>query len=518
MAFDAQANRYSSKHSNSYEVTTNQFNLTTNASDTSSAEAEAIEEVAKWLWIIVSPILLVFGLIGNIGILLVLWKMKVCKNLTYIFLFILATINTVVLIVGLTRYWILATFDFDIRNISTPGCLSQLFLIYFSMHMSSWTLVCITTIRFLKTKFPFRYRAKYFTRALKILYILTFAICLALDLHLFFTNGLVMIDNGYECNNTSLEYFTFEEKVFVLIDLAMLSVIPFIIMFVMNLFIGKRVIKSMAFRRLSIFNNQSRRRLNRKSKRITQMLFFTSLYFLITTLPVSVLFVVDSYLPDWKSAKMQAKLDLAKAVLYLFQFSFYAINFYIYIEISNDFRKNLPCCNDKYISESRNSMSRGVSSFSTASRYLSSDESRIDMNSVANDGTETDINSNSNIVVPNYQFSELSVNGGTETDINSNSNTFVPTYQFSELSATCQSLPNIQNRQLSLSATCQSITESPNGSSLEPQNSIHSINHSDIENTRSGDKTRTNRISFDFSSTSICHTIRELEPLDETWL
>ncbi|CAG2218000.1 unnamed protein product [Mytilus edulis] len=153
-----------------------------------------------------------------------------------------------------------------------------------------------------------------------------------------------------------------------------------------------------------------------------------------------------------------------------------------------------------------------------ASHYLSNDESRNDMNNAANDGTETEINSNSNIVVPNYRFLELPANGGTETDINSNSNTFVPTYQFSELSATCQSLPNIQNRQLSLSATCQSITESPNGSSLEPQNSIHSMNHSDTENTRNGDNTRTNRISSDFSSTSICHTIRELEPLDETWL
>ncbi|CAG2214366.1 unnamed protein product [Mytilus edulis] len=538
-------------YSNSYDITTIHFNLSTNSDDVSHTDVQTIKEAAKWLWIIVSPILLVFGLIGNIGILLVLWRIKVCKNLTYIFLFILATVNTVVLIVGLTRYWILATFDLDIRDISTPGCVSQLFLIYFSMHMSSWTLVCITTIRFLQIKFSLRCRAKSFSRTLAALYIVTLVICVALDLHFFFTNGLILEDNEYVCSNTSDQYYEFEEKVYVLIDLAMLSVIPFLIMFIMNLFIGKRVLKSIAFRRISISNKQSRRRVNRQSKRITQTLFFSSLYFIITTLPVSVLFVVDSYLPANKSVQMQANLELVKAVLYLFQFSFYAIGFYIYIEIRASIRGILPCCNDKHrsnsqtsisrrttsfsttsqyfcndestdvrinSSESRNSMSRGVSSFSTASRYLSSDESRIDMNSVANDGTETDINSNSNIVVPNYQFSELSVNGGTETDINSNSNTFVPTYQFSELSATCQSLPNIQNRQLSLSATCQSITESPNGSSLEPQNSIHSINHSDIENTRSGDKTRTNRISFDFSSTSICHTIRELEPLDETWL
>ncbi|XP_052076955.1 uncharacterized protein LOC127714968 [Mytilus californianus] len=421
MAFDDKATLFSSDHSYSFEITTVHFNLSTNySSDLSDTDVKAIREAAKWLWIIISPILLVFGLIGNIRILLVLWRIQVCKNLTYIFLFILATINTVVLIVGLTRYWILATFDFDIRDISTPGCVSQLFLIYFSMHMSSWTLVCITTIRFLKIKFSLRS----FSRTLKILYIVTFAICLALDFHFVFTNGLILIDNKYVCNNTSIEYFEFEEKVFVLIDLAVLSVIPFIIMFVMNLFIGKRVLKSIAFRRKSISSNQSRQSVNRQSKRITRMLFFTSLYFLITTLPVSVLFVVDSYLPDKKSVKMEANLELAKAVLYLFQFSFYAVSFYIYIERRENFRKSLPCCKDKKESENPDSFSRGASSFSTASRYLSFDEST--------NGTNID---------RNYT---------TEMNINTHSNTFVPNYQ----------LPDIH--QSSLSTTRQSITELPN--------------------------------------------------------
>ncbi|CAC5414555.1 unnamed protein product [Mytilus coruscus] len=308
MAFDDNVIMFSFNHSFSYDITTSQYNLSTSPSDLSDTDFKAIKEAAKWLWIIVSPILLVFGLIGNIGILLVLWRMKVFKNLTYIFLFILATINTVVLIVGLT-----------------------------------------------------------------------------------------------------------------------------------------------------------------------------SLYFLITTLPVSVLFVVDSYLPDKKSEKMEAHLELAKAVLYLFQFSFYAVNFYIYIEISDDFRKNLPCCNAKNISNNRNSISRGVSSFSTASRYLSYDESRNDTNNATN-----------------Y---------GTERDINSNSNTFVPNYQFSELSATCQTLPDLPNRQSSLSATCESITELPNRSFLELSNSVNTIDQSDIENPGRGNDIQANGISFELSS--ICRTIRE---------
>jgi hypothetical protein len=60
------------------------------------------------------------------------------------------------------------------------------------------------------------------------------------------------------------------------------------------------------------------------------MLFFTSIYFLITTLPVSIFFVVDSFVKDPDNNLTTAKLKLAKAVLYLLQFSNYAVNFYIF--------------------------------------------------------------------------------------------------------------------------------------------------------------------------------------------
>jgi hypothetical protein len=43
---------------------------------------------------------------------------------------------------------------------------------------------------------------------------------------------------------------------------------------------------------------KSRRRLIRSSKKLTRMLFFTSIYFLVTTLPVSILNVADWFVKD----------------------------------------------------------------------------------------------------------------------------------------------------------------------------------------------------------------------------
>jgi hypothetical protein len=50
-------------------------------------------------------------------------------------------------------------------------------------------------------------------------------------------------------------------------------------------------------------------------------------------LPVSIFFVVDSFVKDPDNNLTTAKLKLAKAVLYLLQFSNYAVNFFIFIEV-----------------------------------------------------------------------------------------------------------------------------------------------------------------------------------------
>jgi len=268
--------------------------------------------------------------------------------MTYVFLFILAADDTVVLCVGLSRLWIKAVFVLDIRDISNFGCVFHLFLIYFSMQLSSWTLVCVTTERYFKTRHPYKYLSHRFSRVLRLVFVISFIVCLSLNLHFFWTNSLVKTGNVYECRNPTNEYYIFEEKYYVFVDLAMLSVLPFIIMFTMNLLIGKSIHESTVFRRCSILNPNSRRRLIQSSKKLTRMLFFTSIYFLITTLPISIFNAAEVFVKDPANDIATAKLKLAKVVLYLFQFSNYAVNFYIFIEVNDNFRNHLPSFCNKY--------------------------------------------------------------------------------------------------------------------------------------------------------------------------
>ncbi|XP_052076953.1 probable G-protein coupled receptor 139 isoform X4 [Mytilus californianus] len=275
--------------------------------------------------------------------------MKKWKKITYNFLFILSVSDTTVLITGLMRRWILATFDLDIRTISDFGCKLDVFMIYFSMHISSWILVSITVERFVKTRFPLQYRTAKFSSLLKIVLIVPILMSLVMDGPLFITNGLVKLQNEYVCNNTSSASYNYEEKYYVVIDLVWLSLLPFILMFIMNIFIGETLRSSGRLRGLFMRNKEYRKRTIRSSKRLTRMLFFTSIYFLITTLPISILFVIDSFTTS-KTTLISAQLGLSEAILYLFQFSNYGINFYIYVNVNETFKRNLPkICNRNII-------------------------------------------------------------------------------------------------------------------------------------------------------------------------
>lgn len=300
-----------------------------------------LDNTSSLLWKIISPIILTFGLVGNTFIVYILMRMQFWKKTTYIYLFILAVSDSIVLCVGLSRRWILEEFDIDVRLLSNLGCKVNLFAVYFSMHISSWTLVCLTAEQFWKVKFPFHYITSDVSKKLMIVYIVILITCVLVNCHFFWTNALVEYQDKLQCNNTSIEYYIFEDKYFSIIDLVILSVIPFILMFSMNIVIGHVLRKSQKFRTKGQLKNQSGK-FNKKSKRLTRILFFTSMYFLCSTLPISALFVLDSYISRISTDELQAQLNLATTIFYLLQFSNYGVNFFVYVTINKHFRRYLP--------------------------------------------------------------------------------------------------------------------------------------------------------------------------------
>ena len=109
------------------------------------------------LWRVIPPILITVGTIGNMMTVFVLLRQKKMTS-TAFFLFALALSDTLTLISGLLRGWVLFTWDLDIRLLSNPGCKAQVVLPYCSIHLSSWLIVAVTLERTACVLFPHKVR------------------------------------------------------------------------------------------------------------------------------------------------------------------------------------------------------------------------------------------------------------------------------------------------------------------------------------------------------------------------
>lgn len=317
----------------SLENVTNYGNLSTPddqyKTTTEQNNFEIYEDVAGYFWKVISPIIFIVGMTGNTAILIALKRMRFQRRPPLIFLFALAFFDMIVLCVGLSQYWVLYTFDYNLRLVGQAGCKLSLFIIYWSMQCCSWILVCVVFERFLKIKFPLKYmRLVTIPRCVRII-IIVIVLLAFIDMHLFFTNGITNHDNEKECTSLNAQYLQFDEYVFIWIDMVFISILPFILMITMNAFIIHALREYRRWRDGSVPNPMTADRMNRVDTSLTIMLLFTSFYFLLTTAPISIYYAVDSYKKTRSDYDESAK-EISWTVLYLFQFTNYAMNYIVY--------------------------------------------------------------------------------------------------------------------------------------------------------------------------------------------
>lgn len=323
------------------------FSENVSGSNADQSYIDSLESASAYLWIIISPIFLFVGVFGNILNLIVLRRMHFEMNPTLILLFLLSVTDIAVLLVGLPRYWARDALQFDLRTVSQFSCKFSLFLIYISMQLSSWILVLVSVIRVIKTVLPLRYPKTKIrvTRknTLTVFCIVVIALCI-INFHFFITNGVITEDGEASCTSLTPDFRNFDEYVFVYIDFLMMSVFPAIIIIVCNIFIYL-VLKNMKQRRASTTSTD--KVTSDSVSRVTRMLFVTSSYFVISTAPISLHFIVDSYVRPGSDDLTQAKLDMSFTVLYLFQFSHFVINFYCYTVTNKRFRRSVKKLKDE---------------------------------------------------------------------------------------------------------------------------------------------------------------------------
>ncbi|XP_052799061.1 uncharacterized protein LOC128230657 [Mya arenaria] len=79
-------------------------------------------EVARMIWIVGSPIIFSFGIVGNILTMIVLLGRKTRKTSTTVFLTLLALCDIWMIVVALPRWWLIYLFGIEIRHLSDAMC------------------------------------------------------------------------------------------------------------------------------------------------------------------------------------------------------------------------------------------------------------------------------------------------------------------------------------------------------------------------------------------------------------
>ncbi len=324
-------------------------------------------EYASWINIRVPPVLLVLGIVGNLlsG---VIW-IRVClrePSSTYVYLAVLSGADSIVLVVGLFRKWIQAYTGYDATAESELGC--RLFTVagYLFTDYSVWLIVAVTAERYLRVKHGLKSDALSRMRRSTAVTLFLFVFLLSINSHLFVTAGVTSGGNssgnysdpcGWQGWNDSQPrcgarpgYELLVASVWPYVDLCLYSILPFILLLVLNSFIIRTVSSAAALRKQYTCSPAAAAgHIHSPSEtKITVMLLTISFTFLLTTLPMNVVVILNSYwnanfsqLDCDQQSRLVAKMTLATSLSRVLMWTNHSINFYLYCLTGRKFRREM---------------------------------------------------------------------------------------------------------------------------------------------------------------------------------
>lgn len=116
---------------------------------------ESLEcNIAVHLWIIVSPLLIVIGIIGNVLSFAVWSRKRMCVSSSSVYFRFLAVIDTCVLLIAPLRELILYASNLDIQEINDLSCRLHNWLAFSVTSLSAWIMSAMSIDRLVSVKYP----------------------------------------------------------------------------------------------------------------------------------------------------------------------------------------------------------------------------------------------------------------------------------------------------------------------------------------------------------------------------
>ncbi|XP_045194441.2 probable G-protein coupled receptor 139 [Mercenaria mercenaria] len=320
----------------------------------------------KQILLVVPPILLIIGTLGNLFSFFILLK-NVKKASTYSYLSVLALMDLLVLYIGLFRLW-LGQFMIDVEDFNNIICKLVKFLGYFSSDTSVWLIVAVTIERTIVVMFPLKASRLCNARNARISIAALLSFFCVINCHFLWSVQL----QHFSYNDTIIAtcqakpvYTRLIEDIWPWVDAGIYSFVPFSIILILNSFIIKNVISAKKKRDVlrqhsSLSSKQTQHRPEGEmSKKITFMLLVVSFAFLVTTLPMVIVLIYTSFAEDTEGDYALTRRKLINTIAEMLMYTNHSINFFLYCatgkKFRNQFKALIFCCNNNFRRQSMRS-------------------------------------------------------------------------------------------------------------------------------------------------------------------
>ncbi|KAH9509352.1 hypothetical protein Btru_046833 [Bulinus truncatus] len=303
-------------------------------------------KVAVYIWQVCPIILFIFGTMGNVLILMMMRTLRLGRTSMHIYLRALAISDLCVLYIGMLRQWVLWTFQVDLRDQNDVLCKTHTWLLYVALYSSAWLLVVMTLERTCSACLP--HRVSSFCTKRRALMVILFIVLSQVVMQGHFLVGLSIEDDGSNstvCRSVNQGYDLFVHHAYPVIDMVLLSLLPFLFVIVGNaVIVWKTFLSLKTAAELNLTSGKNALIRRRRASSMTIILLGLSAIFLLTTSPTCVYNIWEQLggLDKTKSSpQLAAKAELAWALVNVVMYCNNTFNFYLYCLSGRKFRTEL---------------------------------------------------------------------------------------------------------------------------------------------------------------------------------
>ena len=313
--------------------------------------------VADFLFLYISPVIILFGTAGNILSLVVLQSRHYKSSPTSIALSALALADIGVLNTGLLRHWFRSVSGTDIRHSGDIFCKIHMGLTYLTQVLSGNFLALTTIERVVSVWFPLRVREWITKKRMLIAVVMVTVFYLLCHIPLFLDIQLSAA-YGY-CGFSGLRFY----RVWYWVDLTAYYLLPFAVILIGNALIIFGLRRA-AHNRAKKFNHE-----DKGTSSTTVMLVVVGVVYMLTISPINILYLGYSYGAwSYDTPFEEAKYMLAYAITNQLVYVNSAINFLLYFFTGTKFRQAMGSVCRSLFAGKKQTSSRMINSTTSSSR------------------------------------------------------------------------------------------------------------------------------------------------------